>query len=107
MRVGGVAAGTVTLVEAHGTGTPLGDPIEVEALTEAFRVDTGRRQFCAIGSVKSNIGHLEPAAGLAGLAKVVLAMRHGVIPATLHVERPNPHIDFVGSPFYVVGEAVA
>ncbi|WP_304452589.1 type I polyketide synthase [Nocardiopsis sp. YSL2] len=107
LRDAGVDAGTVTMVEAHGTGTPLGDPIEVEALTEAFRADTDRRQFCAIGSVKSNIGHLEPAAGLAGLAKVVLAMRHRVIPATLHVERPNPHIDFASSPFFAVGESVA
>ncbi|WP_304452590.1 SDR family NAD(P)-dependent oxidoreductase [Nocardiopsis sp. YSL2] len=107
LRDAGVDAGTVTMVEAHGTGTPLGDPIEVEALTEAFRAHTDRRQFCAIGSVKSNIGHLEPAAGLAGLAKVVLAMRHRVIPATLHVERPNPHIDFASSPFFAVGESVA
>ncbi|MET9799078.1 beta-ketoacyl synthase N-terminal-like domain-containing protein, partial [Nocardiopsis alba] len=106
LRDAGVGAGSVSLVEAHGTGTSLGDPIEVEALSEAFRGDTDRRQFCAIGSVKSNIGHLEPAAGLAGLAKVVLAMRYGVIPATLHVERPNPRIDFEGSPFFPVVDAV-
>ncbi|MFV2199197.1 polyketide synthase, partial [Nocardiopsis sp. LOL_012] len=107
LRDAGVDAGTVTMLEAHGTGTPLGDPIEVEALTEAFRAHTGRRQFCAIGSVKSNIGHLEPAAGLAGLAKVVLAMRHRTIPATLHLSRPNPRIGFESGPFYPVSEAVA
>ena len=75
-----VSPQTITYVEAHGTGTPLGDPIEIEGLTEAFRQDTDQLQFCAIGSVKTNIGHLEPAAGIAGLIKVVLSMQHQQIP---------------------------
>ncbi|WP_206539257.1 SDR family NAD(P)-dependent oxidoreductase [Nocardiopsis halotolerans] len=103
----GVDADTITMLEAHGTGTPLGDPIEVQALTEAFNTHTDRRQFCAIGSVKSNIGHLEPAAGLAGLAKILLAMRHHTIPATLHLKQPNPHIDFNASPFHPATQPTA
>ncbi|MFC7440507.1 type I polyketide synthase [Laceyella putida] len=92
---------TVSYVEAHGTGTPLGDPIELRALTEAFREKTGEKQFCAIGSVKSNVGHLNTAAGVAGLIKTALALKHQQIPPSLHVERPNPNIDFENSPFYV------
>ncbi|HLL81899.1 MAG TPA: type I polyketide synthase, partial [Longimicrobium sp.] len=88
-------------VEAHGTGTPLGDPIELAALTRAFREDTSRRGYCAIGSVKTNIGHLDTAAGLAGFIKVALALHHGEVPASLNFERPNPAIDFDGSPFFV------
>ncbi|MGW9289454.1 acyltransferase domain-containing protein, partial [Streptomyces albidoflavus] len=91
--------------EAHGTGTGLGDPIEVEGLSRAWRRFTGRSQFCALGSVKSNIGHLEPAAGLAGLVKVLLAMEHGVVPGSLHVRRPNDHIRFEDSPFFLVDRA--
>ncbi|MBM7774797.1 polyketide synthase PksL [Actinokineospora baliensis] len=97
----GVAPETIGLLEAHGTGTELGDPIEVEGLTKAWREHTERTQFCAIGSLKSNVGHLEPAAGLAGMVKALLAMEHGKIPPTLHVTRPNDHIRFEGSPFYV------
>ncbi|MFE7778881.1 beta-ketoacyl synthase N-terminal-like domain-containing protein, partial [Streptomyces sp. NPDC057445] len=97
----GVSAESIGLVEAHGTGTSLGDPIEVEGLCRAWRRHTGRSQFCAIGSVKSNIGHLEPAAGLAGLVKVLLAMEHEWIPPTLHVDRPNDHIRFEDTPFYL------
>jgi acyl transferase domain-containing protein/acyl carrier protein len=92
---------TITYVEAHGTGTELGDPIEVAALTQAFRAGTEARGFCALGSVKSNIGHLDAAAGIAGLLKAVLALKHRRIPPTLHVEAPNPAIDFAASPFYV------
>ncbi|WEH12348.1 type I polyketide synthase [Streptomyces sp. VNUA24] len=92
---------TVGLLEAHGTGTSLGDPIEIDGLTRAWREHTERAQFCAIGSLKSNVGHLEPAAGLAGLVKVLLAMEHEVIPQTLHVTRPNDHIRFEDTPFYL------
>ncbi|MFI0976950.1 SDR family NAD(P)-dependent oxidoreductase [Streptomyces sp. NPDC021093] len=97
----GVSPESIGLLEAHGTGTGLGDPIEVEGLTRAWRGFTDRSQFCAIGSLKSNIGHLEPAAGLAGLVKVLLAMEHEVIPPTLHVRRPNDHIRFENTPFYL------
>jgi acyl transferase domain-containing protein/acyl carrier protein len=99
--VGGVAPDTITYVEAHGTGTPIGDPIEVAALTKAFRQGTDGRAFCAIGSVKTNIGHLDAAAGVAGLIKTVLALEHRQIPPSLNYERPNPRIDFGSSPFYV------
>ena len=103
----GWRADTVSYVEAHGTGTPLGDPIEVEALTRAFARTTDRRRFCWIGSVKSNIGHLTAAAGAASVIKVLLAMRHGFIPRTLHVETPNPAIDFARSPFLVARDGIA
>ena len=100
----GVGAGDLGYVEAHGTGTPLGDPIEVSALTRAFRRATDARGYCAIGSVKTNIGHLDTAAGIAGLLKATLALHHEEIPASLHFERPNPAIDFAGSPFFVASE---
>jgi acyl transferase domain-containing protein/thioesterase domain-containing protein/acyl carrier protein len=103
LRISGVDARSIGYVEAHGTGTAVGDPIEVAALTRAFRTNTDARQFCGLGSVKSNIGHLDTAAGVASLIKVALALRHGRIPATLHYERPNPNIDFEGSPFFVAG----
>ena len=93
---------TVSYIEAHGTGTPLGDPIEVEGLTKAFGLKGDRGQFCGIGSVKSNIGHLDITAGVAGLIKTVLAMEAGELPPSLHFEQPNPKIDFAHSPFYVV-----
>jgi acyl transferase domain-containing protein len=96
-----VDAETVTYVEAHGTGTALGDPVEVKALTNAFRSSTHKTGYCAIGSVKSNIGHLDSAAGVAGLIKAVLSIREGKLVPTLHYCRPNPHIDFDNSPFYV------
>ena len=101
LALGDVAADTVSYIEAHGTGTPLGDPIEIEALTQAFRAHTDRTGYCAIGSVKSNIGHLDTAAGVAGLIKTVLALQHKKIPPSLHFTTPNPNIDFAGSPFYV------
>ena len=97
----GIAADTVTYVETHGTGTSLGDPIEVKALTKAFRVCTQEKNFCAIGSVKTNVGHLDRAAGVASLIKTVLALKHGQIPPSLHFKDPNPEIDFANSPFYV------
>jgi len=97
----GVDAETISYVEAHGTGTALGDPIEVAALREAFRTTTDRNGFCAIGSVKTNIGHLDAAAGVAGLIKVVKALEEKKLPPSLHFERPNPKADFADSPFYV------
>ncbi|MEU0007936.1 beta-ketoacyl synthase N-terminal-like domain-containing protein [Streptomyces sp. NPDC006314] len=96
-----VAADTIGLVEAHGTATRLGDPIEVSALTEAFRQSTRRRGYCALGSVKTNIGHLGAAAGIAGFIKTVLALEHRQIPPSLHFEQPNPLIDFAAGPFRV------
>ncbi len=101
----GVNPWDISYVEAHGTGTPLGDPIEVAALTKAFR-DGGStaNQFCAIGTGKTHIGHLDVAAGVTGLIKTILQFRHGKIPALLHFQSPNPHIDFAGSPFSPVAE---
>jgi amino acid adenylation domain-containing protein len=98
----GVDPETIGYVECHGTGTALGDPIEVAALTRAFRSGGARRRgFCAIGSVKTNIGHCSAAAGIAGLLKATLALRHRQIPPSLHFEKPNPAIDFAASPFRV------
>ncbi|WP_432804134.1 SDR family NAD(P)-dependent oxidoreductase [Azospirillum argentinense] len=101
LRRAGVDARTVGYVEAHGTGTELGDPIEVTGLTEAFRHDTADAGFCVLGSVKSNIGHLEAAAGIAGLTKILLQMRHGQIAPSLHARETNPNIDFAATPFAV------
>ncbi len=97
----GVEPDSIAYVECHGTATPLGDPIEIAALTKAFRAGTDRRQFCAIGSIKSNIGHADAAAGVAGLIKAVLALEREAVPPSLHYEQPNPEIDFAGSPFFV------
>jgi acyl transferase domain-containing protein/acyl carrier protein len=97
----GVAPDSISYVEAHGTGTPIGDPIELQALTQAFRRGTDKTGYCAIGSVKSNIGHLDTTAGVAGLIKTVLALGHKQIPPSLHFKKPNPRIDFAQSPFYV------
>ena len=97
----GVEPDTITYIEAHGTGTPLGDPIEIEALAKVFAEKTSEKGFCAIGSVKTNIGHLDAAAGVTGLIKAVLAIRSRKIPPSLHFESPNPKIDFKNSPFYV------
>lgn len=94
-----VPAESIGYVETHGTGTALGDPIEIAALTKAF--DSSKKQFCAIGSVKTNIGHLDAAAGIAGLIKTVLALKHKQIPPSLHFSAPNPNIDFNNSPFFV------
>ncbi|MDF5714251.1 MAG: beta-ketoacyl synthase N-terminal-like domain-containing protein [Rhizonema sp. NSF051] len=92
---------TISYVETHGTGTVLGDPIEIAALTKSFRAKTKKKDFCAIGSVKTNIGHLDTAAGVAGLIKTILALKHKQIPPSLHFQEPNPQIDFANSPFYV------
>lgn len=100
--VAGVNSESCTYVEAHGTGTRLGDSVEIAALTKAFRRDTERCGFCGIGSVKTNIGHADAAAGVAGLIKTVLALKHGVIPPSLNFTEPNPEIDFAASPFRVV-----
>jgi acyl transferase domain-containing protein/acyl carrier protein len=94
-----IEPGDIGYVETHGTGTPLGDPIEIEALKIAFNSD--KQKYCGLGSVKSNIGHLDTAAGIAGFIKTVLVVKHGLIPPSLHFETPNPQIDFTGSPFYV------
>lgn len=92
---------TISYVEAHGTGTKLGDPIEINALTDAFRKYTAKKQFCALGSVKTNIGHAAMAAGIASLVKVLLALRYKKIPPSLNFETQNEHINFQDSPFYV------
>ncbi len=97
----GVEAGTITYLETHGTGTELGDPIEIAALTDAFRATTAKVGFCAIGSLKTNIGHADAAAGVASLIKAILALKHKELPPSLHFEQPNPKIDFARSPFYV------
>ncbi|HEY3884615.1 MAG TPA: SDR family NAD(P)-dependent oxidoreductase, partial [Vicinamibacterales bacterium] len=97
----GVAADLITYVEGHGSGTPLGDGIEIRALTRAFRAATGRSGYCALGSVKTNIGHLDAAAGMAGVIKTVLALEHGQLPPTLHYNGPNPQTDLSTTPFYV------
>ena len=100
-RNAGVDPRSISYVEAHGTGTPMGDPIEIEGLTKAFRRGTADVGFCRIGSVKSNVGHLVIAAGGTGLIKTALALAEQKIPATLHFESPNPTIDFANSPFVV------
>jgi len=97
----GMDPDSISYVEAHGTATPLGDPIEIAALDRVFGARTSRRGFCAIGSVKSNIGHLDAAAGVAGLIKTVLALEHQAIPPSLHFHKPNPQIDFAESAFFV------
>jgi acyl transferase domain-containing protein/thioesterase domain-containing protein/acyl carrier protein len=99
--LGGISADSIQYVECHGTGTAIGDPIEIQALTEAFRQSTKRTGFCRVGSVKTNIGHLDTAAGVVGLIKAALALKHGEIPPTLGFEKPNPAIDFDASPFLV------
>ncbi len=99
LRNAGVGADTISYIETHGSGTLLGDPIELTALTKAF--NSTRKQFCAIGSVKTNIGHLDAAAGVAAFIKTVLALQNKQLPASLNYHKPNPNIDFSNSPFYV------
>ncbi|HEY6330906.1 MAG TPA: type I polyketide synthase, partial [Blastocatellia bacterium] len=101
LAAAGVDADSIQYVEAHGTATPLGDPIEVAGLTRAFRSSTDRNQFCRIGSLKTNVGHLDAASGIGGLIKTVLALEHQQLPPTLHFRDPNPKIDFKQSPFFV------
>ncbi|NJM65768.1 MAG: SDR family NAD(P)-dependent oxidoreductase [Acaryochloris sp. RU_4_1] len=107
LAVAGVKPDSIQYIEAHGTGTKLGDPIEIAALTQAFRLDTTRTGFCGIGSVKTNLGHLDTAAGIAGLIKTVLALKHQQIPPSLHFQASNPQIDFESSPFYVNAQCTA
>lgn len=98
----GISPRTLDYFEAHGTGTKIGDPIEIQAITKAVREFTQERQFCGLGSVKTNLGHLTGgASGLAGLIKVLLALEHKEIPPTLHFEEPNDLIDFASSPIYI------
>ena len=97
----GIDPSEVGYVEAHGTGTPLGDPIELAALTQAFRTRTSAKRFCAVGTAKTNVGHLDIAAGVTGLIHAAHIVRHGVFPPTLHFKRPNPKFDIENSPFYV------
>ncbi|MDD2764699.1 MAG: amino acid adenylation domain-containing protein [Opitutaceae bacterium] len=97
----GIGAGSVQYIEAHGTGTPMGDPIEIQALSEAFAPDRPQAQSCYIGSIKSNLGHLDTAAGVAGFIKAVLALEHGRIPPSLHCARPSAKIGFERTPFRV------
>ena len=97
----GIKADTIQYVECHGTGTRIGDPIEIEALTDAFRHSTDKTGYCRVGSVKSNIGHLDTAAGVVSLIKASLALENGAIPPTLGYEKPNPAINFAASPFLV------
>ncbi|MBX2808678.1 MAG: SDR family NAD(P)-dependent oxidoreductase, partial [Cellvibrionaceae bacterium] len=104
LEIADVDADSIGYVECHGTGTPMGDPIELSALTAAFNQTTTRTGFCGVGSVKTNIGHLDTAAGVAGIIKATLALEHGEIPPSLNYEAPNPTIDFVHSPFYVNGK---
>ncbi|HEX4083936.1 MAG TPA: amino acid adenylation domain-containing protein, partial [Chthoniobacteraceae bacterium] len=101
----GVEPESISYIEAHGTATPLGDPIEIAALTQAFRAGTDKKQFCAIGSAKTNFGHLDVASGVTGLIKTTLALENGILPPSLHFTRPNPQIDFENSPFFVNTEA--
>jgi polyketide synthase PksN len=101
LKMAGISPRIVSYIEAHGTGTSLGDPIEIAGLTKAFRKYTEEKQYCAIGSVKSNIGHCESAAGIAGLSKVLLQMKHRQLVPSLHSERLNPNINFEDTPFVV------
>lgn len=101
MAVADIHPDTLQYIETHGTATNLGDPIEITALNQVFRHHTNKKHYCAIGSVKSNIGHLDNAAGIAGLIKVALSLKHKKIPPSLHFENPNPKIDFENSPFFV------
>ncbi|MEM9218551.1 MAG: beta-ketoacyl synthase N-terminal-like domain-containing protein [Cyanobacteria bacterium P01_F01_bin.150] len=92
---------TINYIETHGTGTALGDPIEISALTSVFQQYTDKTGFCAIGSAKTNVGHMDVAAGVAGLIKVSLALKHQLLPPSINYEQPNPEIDFDNSPFFV------
>jgi acyl transferase domain-containing protein/thioesterase domain-containing protein len=101
LAISGVDPESISYIETHGTGTIIGDPIEVTALTQAFRGHTEKRGFCAIGSVKANIGHLGEAAGMAGFIKTVLALEHKQLPPSINYDKPNPEIDFADSPVFV------
>ncbi|MCP4699547.1 MAG: SDR family NAD(P)-dependent oxidoreductase, partial [Gammaproteobacteria bacterium] len=109
----GFDANSISYIETHGTGTKLGDPVEIEGLKDAFELlakdspEKTAEHYCGLGSVKTNIGHLEPAAGIAGLIKVLLAMEHRTIPASIHFKQQNPYIDLKNSPFYIVNQTKA
>ena len=100
--IAGITPDQLSYIEAHGTGTLIGDPIEIQALKEAFGDSSYQKPWCGIGTVKTNIGHLDAAAGMAGLIKVLLSLKHGLIPATLHFKDLNPHVDLKKSPFFIV-----
>ena len=100
-ELAGVSADSISLIEAHGTGTKLGDPVEIAALTRAFAHGTDRKQFCAIGSAKTNLGHTDAAAGVTGFIKAVLALANRQLPPSIHFDAPNPDIGFDQTPFYV------
>ena len=95
---------SISYIEAHGTATPLGDPIEIAALTQVFRESTARKNFCALGTAKPNVGHLDVAAGVTGLIKTALSMKHRQLPPTLHFKEPNPRLNLESSPFFVNAE---
>src|SRR5437660_2754823 len=101
LAVARIAPDTVGYIEAHGTGTPIGDPIEFNGLRQAYGDAAPRRENCALGSIKTNMGHLDAAAGIAGLLKTILPLEPGYLPPHLHFEEPNPQIDFARSPFYI------
>jgi acyl transferase domain-containing protein/thioesterase domain-containing protein len=101
LAIAGISPEEISYVEAHGTGTRIGDPIEIAGLTQAFRAFTEKKQYCALGSLKSNIGHAGEASGIAGFIKTVLALENGQIPPNLHYESPNPQCDLPSSPFFV------
>lgn len=101
ISISGIGAESISYVETHGTGTKLGDPVEIEALNKVFRSETEKKNFCAIGSVKPNIGHLDTVAGVASLIKTVLSLKNGQIPPSINYDQPNPKIDFQNSPFFV------
>jgi len=105
--IAGFEPETITYIETHGTGTAMGDPIEIRALEKVFRARTSKKGFCAIGSVKPNVSHLNTAAGVTGLIKTALALKHQQLPPSLYFEQPNPEIDFDSSPFYVNTELSA
>lgn len=104
LELAGLNADDIVYVEAHGTGTPVGDPIEVQALTKAYRNTTEQSSFCGIGSIKSNIGHLDAAAGIAGMIKAALSIKESKIPPTINYSAPNPQINLTNSPFFVCNE---
>jgi acyl transferase domain-containing protein/acyl carrier protein len=106
LATAGVDAESISYIEAHGTGTQIGDPIEIKALSNAFRARTTKEGFCGIGSVKSNLGHLDAAAGMASIIKLILCFHHNTLAPTLHFSSPNPQMDLSNSPFYIVDKTI-